>query len=129
MTSIQPELWVESPRKALAFYEAAFGATVLHCVGRGEDIVAQLGVGEAAFWVAPASPTMKRLSPRAIDGTTSRTLLVVEDPDTAVRQAVAAGAVESSPVSDEHGWRLGRIIDPFGHEWEIGAPLGPWPPS
>ena len=76
MTSIQPELWVESPREALAFYEAAFGATVRHCVGDGDDIVAQLGVGEAAFWVAPASPTMKRLSPRAIDGATSRTLLV-----------------------------------------------------
>ena len=129
MTSIQPELWVESPREALAFYEAAFGATVLHCVGDGDDIVAQLGLGAAAFWVAPASSAMKRLSPRAIDGATSRTLLVVADPDSVVRQAVAAGATESSPVSDEHGWRLGRIIDPFGHEWEIGAPLGHWPPT
>ena len=129
MRSIQPELWVESPREALAFYEAAFGATVRHCVGDGDDIVAQLGVGEAAFWVAPATATMKRLSPRAIDGATSRTLLVVEDPDTVVRRAVAAGATESSQVSDEHVWRLGRIIDPFGHEWEIGSPLGPWPPS
>ena len=55
MTSIQPELWVESPREALAFYEAAFGATVVHCVGAGDDIVAQLRVGDAAFWVAPAS--------------------------------------------------------------------------
>jgi len=129
MKSIQPELWVDSPRQALAFYEAAFGVTVLHCVGDGEDIVAQLGVGEAAFWVAPASPAMKRLSPRAIYGATSRTLLVVEDPDAAVQRAVAAGAMESSPVGDEHGWRLGRIVDPFGHEWEIGAPLGRWPPS
>jgi PhnB protein len=129
MTSIQPELWVESPREALAFYEAAFGATVLHRVGEGDDLVVQLGVGEAAFWVAPPSATMKRLSPRSIDGATSRMLLVVEDPETVVQGAVAAGAVESSPVTEEHGWRLGRIIDPFGHEWEIGEPLGPWPPS
>jgi PhnB protein len=129
MTSIQPELWVETPRAAVAFYEAAFGATVLHRVGEGDDIVAQLGVGDAAFWVAGTSEVMKRFSPRAIDGTTSRTLLVVEDPDAIVRQAVAAGASESAPVSDEHGWRLGRIIDPFGHEWEIGAPLGKWPPT
>ena len=129
MTSIQPELWVDSPREALAFYGAAFGATVLHCVGGGDDVVAQLGVGEAAFWVAPASSSMKRPSPRSIDGATSRTLLVVEDPDMVVRLAVAAGATETSPVGDEHGWRLGRIIDPFGQEWEIGAPLGPWPPS
>jgi PhnB protein len=71
---------------------------------------------------------MKRLSPRTIDGATSRTLLVVEEPERVVEQAVAAGATETSPVSDEHGWRLGRIVDPFGHEWEIGMPLGPWPP-
>jgi len=129
MTSIQPELWVENPRDALAFYEAAFGATVLHRVGEGDDIVAQLGVGEAAFWVASASSTMKRLDPRSIDGATSRTLLVVEDPDSILRRAVDAGATETSPVGDEHGWRLGRIVDPFGHEWEIGVPLGPWPPS
>jgi PhnB protein len=129
MTSIQPELWVANPGEAVAFYEAAFGATVLHRVGSGDDIVAQLAVGEAAFWVANASATMKRLSPRAIDGATSRTLLVVDDPERVVRQALAAGATESSPVSEEHGWRLGRIVDPFGHEWEIGMPLGAWPPS
>ena len=98
-------------------------------MGEGDDIVAQLGVGEAAFWVAPSASTMKRLSPRSIDGATSRTLLVVNDPETILRQAVAAGATETSPVDDEHGWRLGRIVDPFGHEWEIGAPLGTWPPS
>jgi PhnB protein len=129
MTSIQPELWVETPGEAVAFYEAAFGATVLHSVGEGDNIVAQLGVGDAAFWVAATSAVMKRLSPRAIDGATSRMLLAVEDPDRVVRQAVAAGATESSPVSNEHGWRLGRIIDPFGHEWEIGVPLGAWPPN
>src|SRR5919204_4299815 len=37
-----------------------------------------------------ASPTMKRLSPRAIDGATGRTSLVLEDPDAVVRQAVTA---------------------------------------
>jgi hypothetical protein len=23
---------------------------------------------------------------------------------------------------------VGRVVDPFGHEWEIGRPLGDWPP-
>ena len=40
-----------------------------------------------------------------------------------------AGAVAVAPVADEHGWRLGRLVDPFGHEWEIGRPLGTWPPG
>jgi PhnB protein len=129
MTSIQPELWVENADEAVTFYTAAFGAEVLHRVGEGDDIVAQLGVGDAAFWVAPSSAEMKRFSPRAIDGATSRILLVVEDPESVVRQAVATGATESSPVSNEHGWLLGRIIDPFGHEWEIGVPLEAWRPT
>lgn len=129
MTTIQPELWVDRAGAAVAFYQAAFGASVLHLVGDGDDIVAQLSVGNAAFWVTAASPSIKRFSPKAIDGTTSRTLLVVEDPEQVVAQAVAVGATEASPVGDEHGWRLGRIVDPFGHEWEIGKPLGAWPPA
>ncbi|HEV8570840.1 MAG TPA: VOC family protein [Actinoplanes sp.] len=129
MASIQPELWVDRPAAAVAFYQAAFGATVLHRVGIGDDIVAQLAVDDAAFWVASASANMRRLDPHAIDGTTSRTLLVVDDPEGIVAQAVAAGATEASPVTDEHGWRLGRIVDPYGHEWEIGKPLAEWPPS
>lgn len=115
--------------QAIAFYEAAFGATVLHRVGDGDDTVAQLAVGEAAFWVAAASPAMNRYSPEKIGGATSRTLLVVDSPDAVMRRAIAAGATELSPVEDEHGWRLGRIKDPFGHEWEIGTPLGEWPPA
>jgi PhnB protein len=129
VTSFQPELWVDRAAPAVAFYEAAFGATVMHRVGEGDDIVAQLAVDEAAFWVAAASPAMQRLSPRAIGGATSRTLLVVDDPDGVVKRAVEAGATESAAVADEHGWRIGRIVDPFGHEWEIGKPSGPWPPA
>lgn len=121
--------WVDRAAEAVAFYQPAFGATIMHCVGDGDDIVAQLSVGDAAFWVTAASASMKRFSPQAIGGTTSRTLLVVEDPERFAAQALAAGAAEVSAVGDEHGWRLGRVIDPFGHEWEIGKPLGAWPPA
>jgi PhnB protein len=28
------------------------------------------------------------------------------------------------PVVDQpYGWRIGRVVDPFGHHWEIGRPL------
>jgi PhnB protein len=56
-------------------------------------------------------------------------LLVVDDPDALTAQAIAAGASEVRAVAEEHGWRLGRIADPFGHHWEIGRPLLPWPPG
>ena len=126
---IQPQLWVDRAADAVAFYETAFGATVLHKVGERQEIVAQLAVGEAAFWVTSASSQLKRFSPTAIDGTTSRTLLLVDHPEAVVKQAIIAGAAELMPVGDEHGWRLGRIRDPFGHEWEIGKPHGEWPPG
>jgi len=114
---------------ALAFYESAFNARVLHCVGEGDDIVAQLAVGNATFWIAATGPSTERLVPRAIGGATDRVLLVVDDPDTVFAQAVAAGAQRKSPVDEEHGWRVGRLLDPFGHEWEIGKPLIAWRPE
>ena len=129
MTEIQPELWVDRASAAVEFYKAAFGATVLHRVGEGNDVVVQLAVGDAAFWVTAASPSMNRFSPESIGGATGRTLLMVDDPSVVLEQAVSAGAREVAAVSDEHGWQLGRIVDPFGHEWEIGRPLSEWPPG
>lgn len=49
--------------------------------------------------------------------------MIVQDPDAAYEPAVAAEATVVRPVSNEYGWRLGRIVDPFGHHWEIGKPL------
>ena len=128
---IQPELCVSDGPAAVAFYERAFGAVVEHRVaGPGEsDVIAQLAVGRARFWVSNASDDLRRFSPDAIGGATARMLLVVDDSESLLAAAVAAGATETSAAADEHGWRLGRFVDPFGHEWEVGRPLGPWPPA
>jgi PhnB protein len=125
MTRLEPELWVGDPTKAIDFYARAFGATVLHRVGHDNEIVAQLAVGDARFWVSNAGG--HRLDPLAAGGATGRTLFVTDDPETVVAKAVAAGAEEVSGVTDEHGWRLGRVVDPYGHEWEVGHPIGDWP--
>src|SRR5215813_8165919 len=124
MTSIQPELWVERAGQAVAFYAEAFGARVVHRVGEGDDIVAQLAVGEAAFWIAAAGPDSGRFSPRAMGGATGRTLLVADDPGAVLRRAIDAGAAEAPAVLIAHRGLLGGagIVDPFGHEWEIGRP-------
>ena len=129
MTSIEPQLWVDRGEAALAFYGSAFGARVLYRVGDGDDIVAQLGIGDAAFWIATTGLSTERLVPRAIGGATGRVLLVVDDPHAVFAQAVAAGAESKSAVAEEHGWWVGRLIDPFGHEWEVGKPLVAWPPT
>jgi PhnB protein len=75
------------------------------------------------------SAEIGRFSPRVIGGATGRMLLVVDDPESLLVTAVAAGAAQTSPVGREHGWLLGRLVDPSGHEWEVGRPLGAWPPE
>jgi PhnB protein len=129
--AVMAQLSVRRGRAAVEFYKTAFGAVEDYRVGGSEQnpaVVAQLSVGDATFWVADESPEHANFSPETVGGSTARLLLVVEDPDAAIATAVAAGAREVRPAADEHGWRLGRIEDPFGHHWEIGKPLIPWPP-
>jgi PhnB protein len=128
MPSILAQLSVRRGPEAIEFYKAAFGAMVDYQAGE-ESIVAQLSVGEATFWVADESPPHANFSPETVGGGTVRMLLIVDDPDAAIARAVAAGATEVYAAANEHGWRLGRIADPFGHHWEIGKPLIPWPPA
>jgi PhnB protein len=120
-TSITATLSVRNWDRAIDFYKSAFGASELYRVPGGG--VAQLAVSGAPFWVAEESPPHLNFSPESLGGCSVRMLLLVEDPAAVCAQAVAGGATEVVPVTDEHGWRLGRILDPFGHHWEIGRPL------
>jgi PhnB protein len=129
--SISPQLSVRRGREAVRFYEAAFGARELYRVGGTEahdEVVSQLAIGDTSFWVADESPAHENFSPETLGGSTTRLLLVVPDPESVVTRAVQLGAKQIRPVESEHGWLLGRIEDPFGHHWEIGTPLGEWPP-
>ena len=127
-TQVVPQLSVRRGPAAVEFYKAAFGAVEVYRVG-GEEIVVQLEVEGSPFWVADESPENGNFSPETVGGATTRLLLQVADPDAMQMRAVAAGAREVHPVGEEYGWRLGRVADPFGHHWEIGRPLGPWPPT
>ena len=123
-TAIAPMLSVRRGARAIEFYKAAFGAGELFRLdSESGAVVARLSVGEAEFWLADESPEHLNFSPESLGGGSVRMVMIVEDPDAAFERAVAAGATEVWPVSNQHGWRLGRIVDPFGHHWEIGKPL------
>jgi PhnB protein len=123
-TSISPLLSVRNGARAIDFYKAAFDATELFRVDDPAGaVVAQLSVNGAEFWLADESPEHANFSPETLGGGTARMVMVVEDPDAAFAQAISAGATEVWPVADRYGWRLGRIVDPYGHHWEIGKPL------
>ena len=117
-------LSVRNGKKAIDFYKAAFGATELFRIESDTgSVVAQLGVGGADFWLADESPEHANFSPETLAGGTVRMVMTVADPDMAFDRAVAAGATVVWPVANQYGWRLGRVVDPFGHHWEIGKPL------
>lgn len=83
------------------------------------EVVAQLSVGGAEFWLADESPEHFNFSPESLGGGSVRMVMTVENPDSIFEQAVAAGAKVVWPVSNqEYGWRVGRVVDPYGHHWE-----------
>jgi PhnB protein len=122
--TIAPLLSVRNGARAVEFYKSAFGAKEVY---RVEDptgsVVSRLSVEGAEFWVADESPEHANFSPESLGGGTVRMILTVPDPDAMVATALAAGAREVVAVTEDYGWRLGRVVDPFGHHWEIGHPL------
>lgn len=124
-TLISPMLSVRRGTKAVEFYKAALGAEELFCIGdERQGVVAKLSVQGAEFWVADEAPEYLNFSPESLGGGTVRMVLVVENPDALFDRAVSAGGKVVAAVEDkEYGWRVGRLVDPFGHHWEIGKPL------
>jgi len=120
--SIAPWLSVADATRAVVYYQAAFGAVELERLEDepGRVVVAQLAIDGAAFWVQQDDAS----SPAALGGRSPvRMILTVDDPDAVFARAIAAGATELAAVHDEHGWRVGRVVDPSGHDWEIGKRL------
>lgn len=121
---ISPMLSIRNGKAAIEFYKAAFGAEVLFGVEDEGAVVAELSAGGSRFWVADESPEHLNFSPETLGGGTVRIVMTVADPDAVFAQAVNAGAKVVWPVEDQpYGWRVGRLVDPFGHHWEIGKPL------
>jgi PhnB protein len=121
-TSIAPWLSVRGSAKAVEFYKSAFGAIETYRLEDPEGgVVAKLSVDGAEFWLSDESPD--NVGPQSLGGGTVRMILTVTDPDVLFARALEAGATEIFPVGEDYGWRLGRIVDPYGHHWEIGRPL------
>ena len=123
-TSIAPWLSVKNSMKAVEFYKAAFGAIEAYRLDIPDGtVVAQLAVDGATFWLSEESPDHSNPDSSSSAGGSVRMILTVSNPDTLFAKVLEAGASQVYPVSEEHGWRIGRLVDPFGHHWEIGHQL------
>ena len=121
-TSIQPWLSVANSAKAGTFYKEAFGAIETYRMEiPGGGLVLKLSVNGAEFWVSGQSTDTEEAI--ILRQEVVKIILTVENPDAVFERAIKAGAKEIFPVSEDYGWRLGRVSDPFGLDWEIGKPL------
>jgi PhnB protein len=124
-TAVVPNLSVRQGKRAVAFYKEAFGATENSRFAAPDgSIVAEMAIDGARFIVADESPENQNFSPESLGGTSVRIDLLVADPDGVQERAIQAGAKEIFPVADKpFGFRMGRVVDPFGHHWLVARPI------
>jgi PhnB protein len=152
LPSLAPWLTIADGHRAVAFYVAAFSAQEVYRLEMPDgSLIVRLSVGAGEFWISggPAGDLADAGSPVGVSGESGsgpdersaaegnsmpvggpplgggslRMILTVNDPDSVFAQALAAGAQEVFPVGEGHGWRLGRLVDPFGLHWEVGRML------
>lgn len=119
-----PYLIVANAAKAIDFYKEAFRASEQTRLKTPDNKVmhAEITIGDSQIMLCDECPDWNALSPQTIGGTAVSIVLYVEDVDTVVERAVAAGATLLMPVADQFwGDRMGTVADPFGHKWSIAT--------
>ena len=132
-TTLTPHLVVAGGEAAIAFYEQAFGAELLHrqMAPDGTRLLhATVRIGDSMLMLADEFPEFGSKGPNALGGSPVTVHLYFPDADAAFDRAVAAGAAVAMPLADMFwGDRYGRLTDPFGHHWSIGAHIRDVPPE
>jgi PhnB protein len=81
--------------------------------------VAQLSIRGADFWIQEDPDSI----PELVGQGSVVMIMTVKDPNSVFEQALTAGTTEVVPISEDYGCRIGRVVDLFGHHWEIGKRL------
>jgi PhnB protein len=130
--AVIPMLTCRDGAAEIEFCKAAFGA-VEHSrrsAADGSVVHATLSLGAAMIMIHGEVPSLASRAPNA-DGSSSVVIyLYVEDADETIKRSIAAGATIIIPAKDQFwGDRVGRIIDPAEHVWNIAARIREAPPT
>ena len=110
---------------AVEFYRAAFGAEeqFRNLADDGERLLhSRLVINGGLVMLSDEFPEYGQTPEVQPKGVTLH--LQVDDADAWWGRALAAGCVPVTPLDDQFwGDRYGRLMDPFGHCWSIGAPI------
>jgi PhnB protein len=130
--SVTPYLILDNATRALEFYKKALGAVeLLRMPAPGGKIGhAEIKIGDSPIMLADENPEMGAKSARTLGGSPISLMVYVEDVDTRVAQAVAAGAKLTRPVANQfYGDRTGGVDDPFGYHWYLATHVEDVPPD
>jgi len=119
MTAFAPLLKLKVVAPALEFYKNAFGVEEVLLVKNedGSIHVAELSLQGALFHLHEGAPETAAT-------TTVELGLFLDDPDSLMDKALAAGARLIEPMKDfEYGYRQGSFWDPFGFRWTLQKKL------
>ena len=114
-------LTLENCSAAIDWYKKALGAeeVMRHNLPDGKVMHALIKIGDTKLMVH--DPMMDK-SPKALGGSPASLWLYVADCDAAWKKAVAAGAKETFPLTDQFwGDRMGTLTDPHGYMWSIAT--------
>lgn len=124
--TVTPYLICGDAAGAVDFYKELFGATELmrlvHLDGKIQH--AEIKIGDSPVMIADEPPGFPQMrGPLTLGGSPVLMFLYVEDVDTTMDRAVAAGAKVLEPVEDHpsEGDRRGGFEDPFGFFWGVAT--------
>ena len=130
--TVAPYLAIKNAVGALEFYRNAFGAVESFklLVPDGRVGHAEIHLGDSLIMLSDEFPEFGGKAPESLGGSPVSIHLYVEDVDTFVMRAVAAGAREVKPVTNQfYGDRSGQLQDPYGHLWWVATHKEDVPPE
>lgn len=130
VSPLTPHIVVSNAAAAIEFYKNAFDAQELvrHPAPDGKRVMhCALTINGSMLMLCDDFPEYnggKSNTPESLSGSPVTLHLQVSDADAAFQKAVEAGAKVTMPLANMFwGDRYGRLRDPFGHDWSIGAAI------
>jgi PhnB protein len=128
MGELTPYLCVSDSRAAIAWYEQALGAELVHdpiVMDDGRVGHCELAVAGARWMMAYEFESVGVAPPDPGRGASVTLHLTVPDVDAAVRRVEEHGVVlDRGPEDSPPAGRVAVFRDPFGHRWFLNQPAG-----
>jgi len=123
--SVTSFLMFRDARKAIEFYQRAFGAEEIMAMPNpdGKGVMhAEIRIGDSIIMMGEECPNQPCKSAETLGGSPVSFYLYLENVDQAFETALAAGAEVQMPVQDMFwGDRVGTVQDPFGYSWSLAS--------